>query len=78
VAPDNLPKSLGRNGELKTAGVSVASVGREVWIQPITAKNRVGRCVLAMPKDPKTLRELAAILLMVAEDLEPHDIHTAA
>lgn len=75
---DNIPVSLGRNGELKTTGVSVSLVGRAVWLQPILSKGGVGRCILALPKDPKTLRELAAVLLMVAEDLEHNDDEQAA
>lgn len=71
--PATMPVSLGRNGDLKTKGVSIAPVGRAIWLQPLLSNGGVGRCILALPKDPKTLRELAAVLLLAAEDLEHHD-----
>lgn len=65
----SMPVSLGRNGELKTRGVAVEVMGKEVWLQPVTSSGSIGRCIIAMPSDPATLREMAAVLLMTAEDV---------
>ena len=40
---------LGRNGEFKCSGLSVASFSDYVLIEPITSKGEVGRCSIRIP-----------------------------
>ncbi len=70
VAHDEMPISIGRNGTLKTSGVTVKPLVGEVWLQAVTSKGSEARCVISLPEDPEALRELAAVLLMTAEDLQ--------
>lgn len=70
VAQDEMPISIGRNGTLKTSGVAIKPLLGEVWLQAVTSKDSEARCVIALPSDPDTLREMAAVLLMTAEDLQ--------
>mgnify|MGYP005840440929 CR=1 FL=1 len=74
----DIPVSVGRNGTVKTTGIAIQPLGREVWIQPITSKGSTARCVVALPSDPDTLREMAAVLLMTAEELQAEQVQSAA
>lgn len=73
-----MPISVGRNGTVKTSGIAVQPLGREVWIQPITSKGETARCVVALPADANALREFAAVLLMTAEDLQAEGVPSVA
>lgn len=75
---EKMPVSVGRNGTVKTSGIAVQPLGREVWIQPISSRGETARCVVALPADPDTLREFAAVLLMAAEDLQAGEVVQAA
>lgn len=70
VSQDQMPMSVGRNGTLKTSGVAIKQALGEVWLQALTSKGSEARCVIALPEDPDVIREMAAVLLMVSEDLE--------
>ncbi|WP_342632792.1 hypothetical protein [Marinobacter alkaliphilus] len=78
VEPARMPVSVGRNGDLKTGGVSIQPIGREVWLQAISSKGSAARCVVALPADPDVLREMAAVLLMAAEDIQVDQEKVAA
>lgn len=65
------PISLGRNGEIQTSGVLTKEAICDVRLQPLTKCGSIGRCHVSLPKDSKALRELAAALMLIAEDLEP-------
>jgi len=44
---------LGRNGEFKCKGISIASIGTPkpeyILIEPITSKDTIGRCSIRIP-----------------------------
>jgi hypothetical protein len=64
-----MPISIGRNGTIKTSGVAIQTIGKELWLQPITSKQSTARrCCVALPTDPDVLMEMAAVLPMKAEE----------
>lgn len=67
---DSLPISLGRNGDVKTAGVAIMDLDNQVVVQPINSRDGLGRGFVGLPKDPKDLRAVAAKLNHLAENLE--------
>jgi hypothetical protein len=67
ASPSDWPQSLGRNGPLNTAGVSVLPLRRSVELMPVTSRGGLGRCTVSLPRDPATLRALAQVLLALAE-----------
>lgn len=75
---ESMPISIGRNGTLKTSGVAIKPLPGEVWVQAVTSKGQEARCVVALPPDPDVLREMAAVLLMTAEDLQAQEVQSAA
>jgi len=78
IKTGSLPISLGRNGEMQTSGVIIQQVGSEVWVQPMTSKGDAGRCTVSLPADANTLREMAAVMLMTAEELVEPKCEAAA
>lgn len=70
----SMPVSVGRNGDVQTSGILVEPVHKEVRVTPMTSKGRAARCTVALPSDPDVLRKTAAVLLMMAEDLEPSEL----
>jgi hypothetical protein len=65
---ERMPVSVGRNGPVKTCGVAIQTIGKELWLQPITSKQSTARCCVALPTDPDVLMKMAAVLLMKAEE----------
>lgn len=68
---DDGPEALGRNGWMKAIGLEVFDWQSKqvVQLQPINSRGEPGRCVIELPLDKQTLRELAQKLLDIADRL---------
>lgn len=42
---------LGRNGIFKCRGISITSNQKDLYLEPITSKGTLGRCLLCIPID---------------------------
>lgn len=56
--PDQGLHFVGRNGQMKCAGMVVECLGRRVVLRPITSKGRWGRCEIEVPLDDRVLAAL--------------------
>lgn len=62
--------SLGRNGDIVTAGMVIMANERDVDLCPITSRNKVGKCVISLPSSPAIIRDLAKKLESLAKEIE--------
>jgi hypothetical protein len=60
---------LGRNGTFRSTGLEIYSAA-SVVLRPITSKGKTGRCGIEIPANPETLRQIAAELTQIADNLE--------
>ena len=67
IGAETAPSFLGRNGMFRAVGVSISQpVPSIVQLVPTTSRQHPARCIIELPADPVTLKELAGELLHLA------------
>ena|SRR5690554_6090046 len=69
-AEDHLPISMGANGAVVTGATIVTTNSQQLQVRAVSLGRNSSHCSIGLPKDPDALCEVAATLLMIADDID--------
>lgn len=69
-AESRLPKSMGANGAVATSATTVVTSSQQIQVRAVSLGRSSSHCSIGLPKDPDALCDVAASLLIIADDIE--------